>query len=311
MKLETLKIRNSVSEAIDIFYKTNGFYEVAPPILTSFSCEVACIGGSDLISVNYYGKKMFLSQSSQLYLEALALQLGRAYCVNPAFRAESTLLATHLSEFWMCEAEMLNINFPQLVQNINDLLTAIIAFILEKNHVELESLGVNTVPLEKVKKNSIPQITYSEAISILKKEHVSIEWGEDIQDSHNRILSQYFDNLPIMITMYPKKLSSFYKQACPDNPDITFSFDLIAPDGYRELASGSMRETDITRLRESLHSAGVTSTPYEWYFDMISSNPETHGGYGLGIERLVSWLCNLPTIQDSIPFPRTEEILWP
>lgn len=311
MKLETLKVRSTVSEAIGSFYQKNGFYEVNPPILTSFSCEVACVGGSDLLSVNFFNKMAFLSQSAQLYLESLAMQLGKVYCVNPAFRAESTVLATHLSEFWMCEAEMTNVDFDKLVQNVRNLLAAIISHVLEKNWTELKSLGSDISILERVAKKPIPYVSYSDAIRILKGKGVPIESGEDFLDSHKQTLCQYFDNLPLIITFYPKSLSTFYKQVCVDNQDFTSSFDVIAPCGFGELASGSMRETDITKLRESLAQFGVDATPYEWYFDMLSSYSRIHGGYGLGVERLITWLCNLSTIQEAIPFPRTEKILCP
>lgn len=311
MKLEVLKIRNTVYETIDNFFKLNGFYEVSPPILTSFSCEVACVGGSDLISVNYYDKKAYLSQSGQLYLEALAMQLGRVYSITPAFRAESTLLATHLSEFWMLESEMLDISFEGLIKNIDSLLTTIIRNVLEKNAVELEILGADLNLLNKTITKQIPQITYTEAIDILRKNSVSIEWGEDIQPEQEVLLNKYFDNLPLIITLYPKTLSSFYKQVCPSNPELTLSLDLIAPNGFREIIGGSMRETNLNNLRNSLQLSKEDSSAYDWYFNIISSQPKPHGGYGLGIERLITWICNLRTIQDAIPFPRTENQLCP
>ncbi|MBD5515831.1 MAG: asparagine--tRNA ligase [Lachnospiraceae bacterium] len=311
MKSEVLKIRSTVYEAVDMFFRSNGFYEVSPPILTSFSCEAACVGGSDLVSVNYYNKKAFLSQSGQLYLEALAMQLERVYCMGPAFRAESTLLATHLSEFWMCEAEMINISFDDLSHNISSLLTTIIGVVLEKNSSDLEKLGVNVTEFDKITKKQIPQITYSDAINILRKESIPIEWGDDIQSSHELLLSKYFDNLPLMITLYPRALSSFYKQVCPDDSKLTLSLDVVAPSGFHEIVGGSMRENDVECLRKTLQMSQSDISPYEWYLETISSNPKKHGGFGLGIERLVTWLCNLNTIQDAIPFPRTKEILWP
>lgn len=311
MQTDVLKIRNTVYEAIDDYFKPKKFCEVTPPILTSFSCEVACVGGSDLISVNYYDKKAFLSQSGQLYLEALAMQLERVYCIDPAFRAESTLLNTHLSEFWMCEAEMINVTFEQLVKNASDLLLHIIKLVIEKNGSELISLGTDLKLLEKVTCEKIPEITYSDAINILKNENIFIEWGADIKPYHESILSKYFNELPFIITLYPKEISSFYKQVYPSNNKEVMSFDIIAPKGYRELVGGSMRETDVVKLKKSLLTSGATLADYNWYIDMISSNPIEHGGYGLGIERLISWICNLNTIQEAIPFPRTEKKLCP
>lgn len=310
MDTEVLKIRSTIYDAMDKYLKSENFYEIAPPIITSFSCEVACIGGSDLISVNYYDKKAYLSQSGQLYLEALAMRLGQVYCISPAFRAESTSLASHLSEFWMCEVEMIDITFERLLENIKDLLLAIINLILENNSSDLKFLGADVRKLESLLGRPFIQIAYSDVIEILKQEHFSVKWGDDILSSHEIFLGKYFDELPVIITRYPKMLSSFYKQACLEDQEVTLSFDVIAPGGYGELASGSMRENDVRKLRESLLPK-VDIAPYEWYFDLISENKKEHGGYGVGIERLLSWFCNLSTIQDAIPFPRTKELLCP
>lgn len=310
MNTEVLKIRSTIYETIDRFLKSKNFCEIAPPIITSFSCEVACVGGSDLISVNYYDRKAYLTQSGQLYLEALAMQLGQVYCISPTFRAESTSLASHLSEFWMCEAEMIDITFERLIENINDLLLAVLNSLLEKNSSDLKCLGINLNKIESISRGPFIQVSYSDAIEILKQERFSVKWGDDIKSSHEKILSNYFNEFPIIITRYPKALSSFYKQLCPQDQTVTLSFDVIAPNGYGELASGSMRENDVQKLRESLLPQ-VEISPYEWYFNLIAKNQKEHGGYGIGIERLLSWLCNLSTIQDAIPFPRTKETLCP
>lgn len=311
MRKEVLIIRNTIYEAIDDFFRKKEFCEVSPPILTPFSCEVACVGGSDLISVDYYGKKAFLTQSGQLYLEALALQLKQVYCIAPAFRAESTLLTTHLSEFWMCEAEVLNSTFDELVETVKALLLSVIQAVLQKNSFELQILGVNIDSLKRILCKSIQIVTYTKAIEILKNNSVLIDWGDDIEPAHEVILSKYFDDVPIIITRYPRKLSSFYKKVCLDNPELTLSFDVIAPNGYREIVGGSLRETNVEVLVNALQSAKANLAQYEWYLDLISQNPHEHGGFGLGIERLVSWICNLDTIQDAIPFPRTEDNICP
>ena len=310
MLTSVLKIRNTLLSAIDDYFKSADCCEVPPPILTPLSCEVACVGGSDLISVNYYGQKAYLSQSGQLYLEALALQLERVYCVAPTFRAESTLLSTHLDEFWMCEAEMINIDFDRLIQTVNDLLCTIIIKILNKHSSELTALGSDITALENITTKGFQKITYSHAIDILRGEHVSINWGDDIQPHHELILSKHVGNSPLIITLYPKALSSFYKAICPNNPNVTLSFDVVAPYGFRELVGGSLREVDEVKLRGSLQCAGVDLHPYEWYIKMISMNPTPHGGFGLGIERMLSWICNLRTIQDALPFPRAKDNLW-
>ncbi|MDR0830167.1 MAG: asparagine--tRNA ligase [Prevotellaceae bacterium] len=310
MLTSVLKVRNTLLSAISDYFKSADFFEVAPPILTPISCEVACVGGSDLISVNYHDKKAYLSQSGQLYLEALALQLGKVYCVSPTFRAESTLLATHLDEFWMCEAEIINVSFDELIQIVNDLLCTIIRKVLNKHSSELAALETDIITFEKIATNGFQQITYSQAIDILQNANVSITWGEDIQSHHELILGKYFNDSPLIITHYPKSISSFYKPACPNNPKLALSFDVVAPNGFRELVGGSLREVDGTNIRNSLHNANVDLRQYEWYIDMIAANPIPHGGFGLGVERMLSWLCNLTTIQDALPFPRTMNNNW-
>lgn len=310
-KIEILKIRNAIYSAIDDYFKKTGFYEVAPPILTPFTCEVACVGGSDLISVNYYGRETYLSQSGQLYLESMALQLEKVYCVSPTFRAEPTLLAKHLSEFWMCEAEIMNISFEKLIQTATDLIVMIIKTVLEKHSSELTELKADIPKLEKTVTSGFQIVTYSRAIEILQKEHVLINWGEDIKTDYESVLFKCFNDDPLVITHYPKSLSSFYKAECFENPQVTLSFDIVAPHDFRELVGGSMREVNREKLMSSLIDARVDLHTYEWYVEMISKNPTPHGGFGLGIERLTSWLCNCRSITDAIPFPRTENVFYP
>ena len=311
MRIEILKIRKTVYDAIDSFLKTQGFVEVASPILTPFLCEVACVGGSDKISVNYYGETLYLSQSSQLYLEDLCFQLKNVYCINPAFRAESTMLASHLSEFWMCEAEMRDIVFEDVIQNVKGLVRNIISRVLDNNVQDLYSMNAPVNIFDKLMRKPMMQITYTDAISILREEKMKISWGEDISEGHEQILTRYFDNMLVIVTAYPKVLSSFYKKENPDNPETTLSFDLIAPYGFREIASGSMRETRVDKLQKALMLATEEIKPYEWYLNIIAQNPNEHGGYGLGIERLLTWLCNLRDIREAIPYPRTENLIWP
>ncbi len=312
MKTEVLKIRNTVYGAIHNYFRTAGFFEVAPPILTSFSCEVACVGGSDLISVNYYDKKAYLSQSGQLYLEALAMQLDKVYCIDPAFRAEATMLATHLSEFWMCEAELTDVSFDQLVDIVNGLIESVIKAVLQNNRAELIALGSDVACFERIAECGCARINYCDAIEALKDQGVAIEWGDDIEAEHELILSRVLGDVPFAITRYPMGLSSFYKQVCPEDDRYSLSFDVIAPNGYRELVGGSMREPDADKLRTALEKAsGGDTSAYDWYLELIAENPREHGGFGLGIERFLTWICNLDTIQDSIPFPRTENKITP
>ena len=304
------RIRSTMYDAIDKYFKSIGFCEVAPPILTPISCEVACVGGSDLISVDYYGKELYLSQSGQLYLELIALQLQKVYCISPTFRAESTVLATHLSEFWMCEAEIIEVNYEQLIQIAENLLKIVISSLLHEHEREIKELGTDIEILKKVN-NGIPKLSYSEAINILQKKGINIFWGEDLKREHEKVLSSYMGNNPFFILYYPKAVSSFYKKECRDNPDTVLSFDVIAPFGVGELIGGSMRECDRNRLEKSLHLGGIDCNLYEWYLEKITKKQIEHGGFGLGIERVLLWICNLENISETIPFPRTKDNFWP
>ena len=311
--INTLKIRHTLLQYLRSFYYQNQFYEVSPPVLTSFSCEQACIGGSGLINVNYYNDKAFLSQSAQLYLEALLLQsqVKGVFCINPAFRAETTLLVNHLSEFWMCEAEILNITLSELISHIRHLLKEIIEYIIKINHQELNALGCSIDYLRKMVQNEIPSLTYSEAIEYLQKRNLDISFGNDINDNAERILCNSFNNSLIIITNYPCCLSSFYKRNSDSIIETTESIDVIAPYGYGEIIGGSIRENNYNYLISKIQNCGQDSKPLQWYLKIINEKNILHGGYGLGIERFISWICNLRAIQDSIPYPRTENNLCP
>lgn len=308
MNSSVLCIRDAIYSSIQSHFRKNGFYEVAPPVLTPFSCESACVGGSDLISVDYYGQKAYLSQSAQLYLEAIALELDKVFCINPAFRAESTSLATHLSEFWMCEVEYINDSLENLVSNIQNLLFTIIKDVLSA------PVTANAVPKQdkflKMIEGNLPLLTYSEVISFLQKKGETIVWGENISKHQEQLICKTFNDYPVFITEYPTALSSFYKKES-GNRKTVLAVDLIAPQGYCELVGGSVRKNDAEDIKCALVKSGADLNNFDWYLELIKNKPLPHSGYGLGIERLIAWLCELPSIQLSIPFPRTEGLIRP
>ena len=312
VKTETLKIRNTIYKAIDDYFGAKGFIEVSPPILTPFSCENACVGGSDLISVGFYGRHAYLSQSGQLYLESLAMQLGSVYCISPTFRAESSALESHLSEFWMCEAEVANVDFNGLIDSASGLIVAILWRVLKDNRDELLAMGADVPNLERNCREPIPRVTYEEAVGLLRGLSCDIQYGDDFTEADERALTdEVFDHAPVVITHFPKSLSSFYKKEDRSNAAVTLSFDIIAPNGGHEILGSSIRENDADKLRASLSAEGADLSTFDWYLDLIESVPIEHGGFGLGIERVVSWICSLSSIEDSVPFPRTKDRLWP
>lgn len=292
------------------FYEKESLIEVAPPVLTSFSCENACIGGSDLISVNYYNRKAYLSQSAQIYLEAISLQYGNVYAINPAFRAESSALEKYLSEFWMCEAEMLNLDLNELRDHITRLIIHVLNTVVKKNSQELIRLGSDVDKFKHIISGGIPSVTYSQALDILADMGCKLQWGDEIDDQCELMLGRSFHDIPFFVTDFPVELSSYYKLK-DANGLTTHSLDLYAPNGFGELVGGSLREYKKDRLKASLIENGVPLEPFLWFFEVLDKRAVPHGGYGIGIERLLSWICNCHTIGETTFFPRTESILTP
>lgn len=310
MNENIVKIRASVMRSIREFYEEESLTEVAPPVLTSFSCENACIGGSDLISVNYYDRKAYLSQSAQIYLEAISLQYGNVYAVNPAFRAESSALEKYLSEFWMCEAEMLNLDLNELRDHITRLIIHVLDTVVKKNSQELIRLGSDVEKFKRIISGGIPSVTYSQALAILADMGYPHQWGDEIDDSCEVMLGRSFQDIPFFVTDFPAELSSYYKLK-DANGLTTHSLDLYAPNGFGELVGGSLREYKKDRLKASLIENGVPLEPFLWFLEVLDKRAVPHGGYGIGIERLLSWICNCHTIGETAFFPRTESILTP
>jgi asparaginyl-tRNA synthetase len=295
-----MKIRSTVFGAIDDYFRPRGFYEVAPPILTPSACE----GGSTLFEVKYFDDIVYLTQSWQLYAEALIFSLEKIYCNSPCFRAERSKTSRHLSEFYMAETEMAWAHLDDAVRIAEELVAFIVEKVMEKNEEELKLLGRET---EKLKKVKIPfeRITYTEALKILEeKDGVKIIWGKDLRTTEEDMLMKHFD-MPVIVTNYPKEIMAFYKPCDPKDPRTALNFDMLAPEGYGELVGGSERDTNLEELKKSLKKEGEKIEKYEWYLDTRRFGSVPHAGFGLGVERVVSWLCGLENIKDAIPFPRT------
>lgn len=294
------KVKHTVLQAFRQFYINEGYYEVPPPILQSIQCE----GGATLFEVKYYNNKTYLTQSWQLYAEAMIFSLEKIFCISPCFRAEKSRTTRHLSEFLMAEMEAAWMNLEEMLDSIERCLEYIIQEIVKKNRDELKSLGQNIGKLKKIKR-PFPRITYTKALRILKeKENKTVKWGKDLRTIEEDLLMKHFDK-PVIVTHYPKQAMAFYKPRDPKDKKTALCVDVLAPEGYGELVGGSQRDTNIKTLINDLKKEGEDPKKYEWYFDIRKYGSVPHSGYGLGIERLVAWLCKLDNIKDAIPFPRT------
>ena len=297
-----LKIRSTVFGAIHEYFRENGFYEYQSPIFQAVQCE----GGSTLFNVDYFGKKgVFLAQTWQLYAEPAIFALEKIYTIAPSFRAEESKTSRHLTEYWHAEMEVAWADFKDIQDYGEGLLKHIIKKVLEKNKPELEILERDVKKLEPTLKKPFPRITYDEALKILKEKcKIKIPWGKDLRTIEEDELSKMYDT-PIIVTHYPKIVKAFYMKEDEKNPKVVLGFDVIGPEGYGELIGASQREENIEKLKENLQKDGEDVSKYDFYFDTRRYGSVPHGGYGCGVERVISWICGLDTIKDAIAFPRT------
>ena len=296
-----LKIRSTVVGAIHKFFRENGYYEFDAPILQPNQCE----GGSTLFEVKYYENKTYLSQSWQLYAEAGIFALEKIYNMGPTFRAEKSKTSRHLSEFWMAEMEAAWMKLDEITEVAKEEIKFILKEVVKNNKRELEILERDIEKLEKISKSSFPTITYTEALNILKeKEGMDVEWGKDLRTIEENNLMNHFET-PVVVTNYPLEIMAFYKPKDPKDPKTALCFDMIAPEGYGEIVGGSERSTDLEDMKKRLIDMGEKIENYEWYFDLRRYGSVPHSGYGVGVERVIAWICGTDNIKDAIPFPRT------
>ena len=264
-----------------------------------------CEGGSTLFEVKYYDEKTYLSQSWQLYAEAGIFSLEKIYNMGPTFRAEKSKTSRHLSEFWMAEMEAAWMNLDDITEIAKEEIQFILKEVLENNKKDLEQLNQDIKKLENIYKSEFPTITYTEAIDILKqKEKMDIKWGKDLRTIEENKLMDHFKT-PVVVTNYPLEIMAFYKPKDPKNPKTALCFDMIAPEGYGEIIGGSQRSQDIDEMTQRLKVMGEKIENYDWYFDLRKYGSVPHSGYGVGVERVIAWICGTDNIKDTIPFPRT------
>ncbi len=296
-----MKIRSTVFGAIDEYFKGNGFYEYHSPLFMSSNCE----GGATVFEVDYFGKPMFLAQTWQLHAEPAIFALEKIYTIAPSFRAERSKTSRHLTEYWHAEMEMAWCEFSDVQDHGEKLLKHVFKAVLKNHKAELEVLKRDITKLEPIVKKPFVRMTYDEALKILKSKcKMDVEWGKDLRTVEEDKLSRLYD-VPVIVTDYPKIVKAFYMKEVPGKPDVVQGCDFIAPEGYGEIIGGSQREEDIDEIKKRLKDSGEDLKEYEFYLDTRRYGSVPHGGFGLGVERIISWICGFDTIKDAIPFPRT------
>lgn len=294
--IAVMKVRAEVIYAAFDFFIKRGFTFISAPTIVQSACE----GGSTLFDLNYFGQKAYLSQSAQLYEEAAIFSFEKVFIFQPAFRAEKSKTSKHLTEFWMIEAEQAFVSQEENLKLQEDLVNAIVGRVAEKRAKDLEVLGRKMI----VPEPPFLKISYDEVRDMAEKKGMGFEWGEDIPTGVERMVSQTFDR-PFFITDYPLSARSFYHVTKPDNDKVTKSADLIAPEGYGEIATGGERISDYDKLMERVKKQELPAESFQWYLDLRKYGMPTHAGFGIGVERTARWLCGLKHIRAASLFPRT------
>jgi asparaginyl-tRNA synthetase len=300
-----LRIRAEVVKAVRDYLDEHGYVLVDTPILTPAACE----GTSTLFETDYFGTPAYLAQSGQLYNEADIFAFGKVYCFGPTFRAEKSKTRRHLMEFWMVEPEAAWMELDGLIELEQSFVTYIVQTVLEKRRAELELLERDISKLENVLE-PFPRITYDRALEILKENGLEVQWGDDFGGDEETVLASQYDR-PLFITHYPAHAKAFYMQPDPNRPEVVLCADLIAPEGYGEICGGSQRIHDAALLEQRIAEHDLPREAFEWYLELRKYGSVPHSGFGMGIERLVAWICGVPHLRETIPFPRMLDKIYP
>jgi len=294
-----MKIRHRIVKAIRDFFDNRGFTLMDPPILTPNAVE----GTSTLFETPYFDLgSAYLTQSGQLYAEAGAMALGKVYTFGPTFRAEKSKTRRHLTEFWMVEPEVAFADLNDDMDLAEEFLEYIVQTILTEKQEELKVLERDTTKLQNVKR-PFPRVHYDEAVEILRKNGINFEWGNDLGGADETIISEQFDR-PVMVHHYPAQVKAFYMKRDPNDERYALAVDVLAPEGYGEIIGGSQREDNLDFLLERIKEHNLPQSAFEWYLDLRRYGSVPHAGFGLGLERTVSWICGLDHLREAIPFPR-------
>ena len=301
-----MQVRNEIIRATYEFYNNEGFVKIDPPILTGNAAE----NTTDLFKTEYFEREAFLSQSGQLYMEAAAMSMGRVFSFGPTFRAEKSKTRRHLIEFWMMEPEMAFMDHDESLEVQEKYVAYIIQSVLDNCDHALDVLERDKELLKKYTELPYPRISYDEAVDMLKKSDFDVTWGDDFGSPEETFLAEQFDK-PLFIVNYPKAIKPFYMKKHPERDDIVLCADMIAPEGYGEIIGGSERESDYETLRKEIIDFGLNVDDYEWYLDLRKYGSVPHSGFGLGLERTVTWISGTEHIREAIPFPRLLNRIYP
>ena len=301
-----LRVRHEIINAVRDFFNDQGFILADTPIFTPAACE----GTTTLFPVQYFeDEKAYLTQSGQLYNEANAMALGKVYAFGPTFRAEKSKTRRHLTEFWMVEPEMAYADLDDVIALAEGLITSVVARVLDRRQRELKTLERDTSKLENVKA-PFPRLKYDEAAKILLDKGLPFQVGGDLGGTDETVLSEQFDR-PVAVTHYPAAIKAFYMKPDPADPDKALCVDVLAPEGYGEIIGGGQRLDDLDLLLQRIKEHDLPQESFEWYLDLRRYGSVPHGGFGMGIERCVSWICGLEHVRETIPYPRMLYRIYP
>lgn len=294
-----LKVRAEVIRAVRDFFDNNDFILCDTPIFTPAACE----GTTTLFEVNYFDdEKAYLTQSGQLYNEATAMAFGKVYTFGPTFRAEKSKTRRHLTEFWMVEPEVAYADLNDIMGLAERFLSYVVARVLENRKEELKVLERDTSKLEGIVP-PFPRLQYDDAAKMLKEGGLDFEYGGDLGAPDETFISEKYDK-PVLVHRYPGKVKAFYMEQDPENPDLALCVDVLAPEGYGEIIGGGQRMASLEKLRERIAEHGLPESAFDWYLDLRKYGSVPHAGFGMGIERCVTWLCGIEHVRETIPFPR-------
>lgn len=300
-----LRIRHTVVDACRDFLNRDGFILADAPIFTPNACE----GTTTLFETDYFGEKAYLTQSGQLYNEATAMALGKTYCFGPTFRAEKSKTRRHLIEFWMVEPEVAYATLDDVMDLIERFVTSVVERVLTDRRAELRVLERDTAPLERVKP-PFPRLAYDDAAELLVKKGLPFEKGSDFGGTDETVLTEGYDR-PFFVHRFPAAVKAFYMKRDPRDERLSLSCDLLAPEGYGEIVGGGEREDDLETLTSRIAEHGLPEEAFSWYLDLRRYGSVPHAGFGMGIERALTWICGIEHVRETIPFPRMLHRLKP
>src|SRR5437016_1713886 len=306
-----LRVRAEIIKACRDFFDDRGFTLTDPPILTPAACE----GTSTLFPVDYFDDEAFLTQSGQLYIEATAMALGKVYSFGPTFRAEKSKTRRHLTEFWMVEPEVAYAELDDIMELAENFISHVVQAVAANRRDDLKTLERDVAKLENIKP-PFPRLSYDDAVKLLQEGHskgeieARFEWGGDFGSPDETYISSQFEK-PVLIHRYPARVKAFYMEPDPQRPDLALCCDVLAPEGYGEIIGGSQRIGDYQLLLKRIRDHGLPEEAFKWYLDLRKYGGVPHAGFGMGIERAVTWICGLEHVRETIPFARTLTRIYP